>query len=115
MTDTRLTTDEVELLRTRLPVGFHIDEELLRKAATEYLRLNHTATCHRLPGLHYSMTMLRDWLTRRLEDWPREDQDDMDADLLRRLFALDSAWSADCVSQARIIALIETQREANDT
>lgn len=107
MSDTRLTADEVELLRTRLPVGYHIDEELLRKAASEYLRLNHTATCHRLPGLHYSMTMLRDWLTRRLEDWPREHQDDMDADLLRRLFAIDSAWRADRVSQARIIALIE--------
>jgi len=60
------------------------------------------------------MTMLRDWLTRRLEDWPREDQDSMGADLLRRLFALDSAWAADTEVQAKIIALIEMRRKAND-
>lgn len=113
MTDTRLTLSEVECLQEQLHGGQRIDGQLLRRAASEYLRLCHGAARHRHASLHYSMTTLRDWLTRRLEDWPREHQDDMDADLLRRLFTLDSAWAADRVSQARIIALIEIQREAD--
>lgn len=115
MTDTRLTNDEVALLRARLPLGYHLSEDLLRKAASEYLRITKAGVPHRHVSLHYSMTMLRDWLTRRLEDWPREHQDDMDHYTLRRLFALAAALGADSDVQSRIIAMHDAARKAGDT
>ena len=115
MTDTRLTSDEVALLRARLPVGYHISEDLLRKAASEYLRISRQGVPQRHVSLHYHMTILRDWLTRRLEDWPREDQDDMDHYTLRRLFALAAAWGADSDIQSRIIAMHDAARTAGGT
>ena len=39
MSDTRLRTNEVDLLRLCLPKGYHIDKALLERAAVEYLRL----------------------------------------------------------------------------
>ena len=115
MTDTRLTADEVALLRDRLPVGYHINEELLRKVATEYLRITEQVFERRYVRLHHSMTTLRDWLIQRLKKWPRVDQDDMDEVTLRRLFALDTAWSADTDIQRCIIAMHDAARKAGNT
>lgn len=111
MTDTQLTNDEVALLRARLPVGYHISEDLLRKAASEYLRLTRHDVDHRHASLHYQMTKLRDWLTRRLGDWPREDEDDIDHHTMRRLFALAAAWGADSDIQNCIIAMHDAARK----
>lgn len=115
MTDTRLTSDEVALLRHRLPLGYHLSEDLLRKAAAEYLRITQQGVEPRYLRLHYQMTTLREWLTRRLEEWPRDDQEDMDHYTLRRLFALAAAWGADNDVQSHIIAMHDAARKAGDT
>ena len=111
MTDTRLTADEVALLRDRLPVGYHISEDLLRKAAAEYLRVTKAGVPQRHVRLHYHMTILRDWLTQRLQAWPREDQDDIDADNLHRLHVIAAAWGADRDVACTIIALVASSRD----
>lgn len=115
MSDTRLTNDEVALLRERLPVGYHISEDLLRKAASEYLRVTKAGVPQRHVRLHYHMTILRDWLTQRLQAWPREDQDDIDAETLHRLYAIAAAWAADRDVARTIIALVATARDEGTT
>jgi len=88
--------------------------ERLRQELAEERKRRPSTVERRHVALHDRITMLRDWLTRRLQCWPPQHQDDIDADTLRRLFALDTTWGAESDVQRQIIEIAYQRRNAGD-